>query len=151
MKHGFLCQVIVLALIVLVQWLPTLDAETQQAYVKILGQMPVFVIGSLLAFICSQSWDILMFHKIRDWFNANPKMRWALNNGSTMTSQIIDEMIWCVVCYGFGLGYLWSPEGRIMLVGLTIGYYLFKLALALLDTPFFYIYTKKNTKIICVA
>lgn len=145
-KRGFICQLIVLGVIVLVQWLPTADAETQQAYEKILGQMPVFVIGSLLAFVCSQSWDIWMFHKIRNKFNANPTMRWVWNNGSTMTSQLIDEVIWCLVCYGLGLGYLWTPEGRIMLVGLTIGDYLFKFCLALLDTPFFYLLTNKKAR-----
>lgn len=47
------------------------------------------------------------------------------------------------ISFGLGLGWLWSPQGRADLVGIMIGQYLLKACLALLDTPFFYFFTRK--------
>lgn len=43
---------------------------------------------------------------------------------------------------GFGLGWVHTHEGRMQLIGIIIGQYLLKACLALLDTPFFYFFTR---------
>ena len=143
-KYGFIGQIFAITLIVLTQFTPTLDADMQAAYVKLLGQSPMFVLGSLCAYSCSQTWDVWIFHKVRNHFDAKPSMRWIWNNLSTGTSQVIDTVIYALVSFGIGMGWLWHKETLVMLVGIIIGQYLLKLCLAILDTPFFYYFTRKK-------
>lgn len=144
---GFIGQVFAIALIILTQYTPTSDQEMQAAYVKLLGQAPMFTLGSLSAYWASQSWDVFVFHKLRDKFNAKPSLRWIWNNLSTATSQIIDTCIYALISFGLGLGLLWAPGGVKTLFGLIAGQYLLKLCLAILDTPFFYLFTRGADKI----
>lgn len=143
-KYGFIGQVFAITLIVLTQFTPTNDAHMQQAYVKLLGQSPMFTLGSLCAYSCSQSWDVWVFHKIREHFNAKPSLRWIWNNISTATSQIIDTAIYAMVAFGIGMGWILDSQKIIPLIGIIIGQYLLKLCLAILDTPFFYYFTKRK-------
>ena len=116
------------------------------AYQTLLGQNWIFVIGSLSAYLVSQSWDVAVFHAIRDRYIAKHGStkggRWLWNNGSTITSQIWDTVIYAVISFGFGLGWVHTHEGRMQLIGIIIGQYLLKACLALLDTPFFYFFTR---------
>ena len=108
-----------------------------------LSSLGWFTAGSLVAYICSQTWDVFVFHKIKDWAKKRfgeekyNKQRWLWNNGSTMTSQIIDTVIFISIGFGIGL----KMRGA-ELVGLMIGQYLIKFCLALLDTPIFYLFTR---------
>lgn len=108
-----------------------------------LSSLGWFTAGSLVAYICSQTWDVFVFHKIKDWAKKRfgeekyNKQRWLWNNGSTMTSQIIDTAIFISIGFGIGL----KMRGA-ELVGLMIGQYLIKFCLALLDTPIFYLFTR---------
>jgi len=85
-------------------------------------------------------------HAIRDRYIAKHGStkggRWLWNNGSTITSQIWDTVIYAVISFGFGLGWVHTHEGRMQLIGIIIGQYLLKACLALLDTPFFYFFTR---------
>lgn len=141
---GFIGQVFAIALIVLTQYTPTNDASMQAAYVKLLGQAPMFTLGSLCAYWASQSWDVFVFHKIRDRYKGKQSMRWLWNNASTATSQIIDTAIYAAISFGLGLGWFFHEGGFKMFLSIFIGQYLLKLCLALLDTPIFYIFTKRK-------
>lgn len=143
-KYGFMGQLFAIALIVVTQHTPTNDTEMQNAYVRLLGQSPMFVLGSLCAYACSQTWDVWIFHKIRNKFNGKSSMRWLWNNASTSTSQIIDTIIYALVAFGIGMGWLFEGDKLTTLVGIVIGQYILKLCLALLDTPFFYLLTNKK-------
>lgn len=142
--YGMICQIIATLLIVLTQYLPATDLEVQAAYEKLLGQNIVFVIGSLVAYLCSQTWDVWIFHKIRNKFDGNPKYRWIWNNTSTMTSQIIDTVIFIGISFGLGFGWLFDSTMYSTLFGMMIGQYLVKFVLAAIDTPFFYLLTRKR-------
>lgn len=146
-KYGFIGQLFAIALIVVTQYTPTYDEEMQAAYVKLLGQSPMFVLGSLCAYACSQTWDVWIFHKIRNRLQAKASLRWIWNNISTATSQVIDTVIYAIVAFGIGLGWLFDGEKLIMLLGIMIGQYLLKLCLAIIDTPFFYYFTRKDKSI----
>ena len=69
-RWGFIGQVLATLLIILTQYLPAADPEAQAAYDRLLGQNWIFVIGSMVAYFASQSWDVFFFHKIRDKFIA---------------------------------------------------------------------------------
>lgn len=142
--RGFIGQLFALALIILTQYTPTDNATMQQAYETLLGQTPFFVAGSLCAYLASQTWDVYIFHKIRSHFDGKSSLRWIWNNASTITSQIIDTAIYCMVSFGFGLKMFWTDGGIGILAGLFAGQYLLKLGLAVLDTPFFYLLTRKQ-------
>lgn len=56
--------------------------------------------------------------------------------------EIWGKVIYAVISFGFGLGWVHTHEGRMQLIGIIIGQYLLKACLALLDTPFFYFFTR---------
>ncbi len=141
---GFLGQLLATVLIVLTQYIPAADPEMQAAYESLLGQNYIFVIGSMAAYLCSQMWDVWVFHKIRDKFAGNPKRRWIWNNASTMTSQIIDTALFIGISFGLGFGWLFDSAMWPTLLAMMIGQYVFKFILALLDTPFFYLLTRRG-------
>jgi len=140
---GFISQIISTGLIFLTPvifkpWFIGSDTYTT------LNSLGWFTFGSLVAYLCSQTWDVFIFHKIKDWAKAKigeekyNRQRWLWNNGSTMTSQIIDTIIFIGIGFGIGLKMAGTE-----LVGLMIGQYCVKFCLALLDTPIFYFLTRK--------
>lgn len=141
--RGFAAQLFAITLIVLTQYTPTNDKVIQNAYEVLLGQSPYFVAGSLCAYLTSQTWDVAMFHKVRGYFNAESSKRWIWNNFSTITSQMIDTMIYTFVSFGIGLGWIWDSSMYSSMLSIMVGQYLLKVCLAIIDTPFFYYFTKK--------
>ena len=150
---GFACQVLASVLILIAQALPAADAGMQVSFDMLLGQNWVFVVASLTAYLCSQSWDVYVFHRLRNHFlagevNAGSELprsgkRWIWNNASTMTSQIIDTVIFIGIAFGLGFGWLFDSAMWGTLGGMMVGQYLCKFVLALIDTPFFYLLTRK--------
>lgn len=146
-KYGFFGQIFATVCIFLTGLCHAIDPDMNNAYFTLLGQNWVFVIGSLSGYYVSQTWDVFLFHKIKGKYierhgEYTGRGRWLWNNGSTITSQIWDTVIYAVISFGFGSGMLFSPEGRKTLLGLIIGQYTLKACLALLDTPFFYFFTR---------
>lgn len=149
-RWGFVGQIVATLLIIMTQYLPTSDVEAQAAYEKLLGQNWVFVIGSMVAYFASQSWDVFIFHKIRDKYvkkHGDTKGgRWIWNNASTMTSQIIDTVLFIGIAFGLGFGWFFDSNMWIPLLGIMIGQYGLKFLLAIIDTPIFYLLTRKHKK-----
>lgn len=147
-RWGFIGQILATLLIIFTQYLPATNSEMQTAYNMLLGQNYIFVIGSLVAYYISQSWDVWVFHKIRDKFiekhGTTKGGRWIWNNVSTMTSQILDTVIFVGISFGIGFGWLFNSEMRPALWSMMIGQYLLKFLLAALDTPVFYLLTRKR-------
>lgn len=133
-KIGFVCQLFSLLLIGLAILLPVASfADNQTEFTAILGQSFRCVLASLIAYICSQSWDVFVFHKLKD--KTGNSKKWLRNNLSTMTSQIIDTAIFITIAF-------WGSVPNIFTM--IFSQYLVKLVYALLDTPFFYILTRKR-------
>jgi hypothetical protein len=146
-KYGFIGQTFATGCIMITGLFPATDAGMDEAYQTLLGQNWVFVLGSLSAYMVSQTWDVFIFHAIRGRFcnSANfARKRWIWNNASTITSQALDTVIYATIAFGFGMGWITTTAGRMQLVGMMIGQYLLKACLALLDTPFFYLFTRKG-------
>lgn len=144
---GFGCQILATCLILVGQVLPAADSSMQGAYDMLLGQNAVFVLASMTAYLLSQSWDVFIFHRIRNRVLTNGgsvRSRWIWNNASTMTSQVIDTVVFIGIAFGFGFGWLFDPAMLPQLGAMMVGQYLCKLVLAALDTPIFYLLTRKH-------
>lgn len=128
-KLGFICQLISLILIGLAIVLPVAPfADNQAEFKGIMAQSFRVVAASLVAYYCSQSWDVWVFHKIREKGTGN---KWLRNNLSTMTSQIIDTAIFITIAFIGTVPNIWVMIGS---------QYLIKCIYALLDTvPFYYL------------
>jgi len=86
-------------------------------------------LGSITAFMISQTLDVSIFHYIKQ---KAEKLWWLRNNLSTIISQAFDTIIFFTVAFAFVL-----PAGAI--VKMILGDYTVKIVMALLDTPFFYL------------
>lgn len=145
-RIGFIAQILCSGLIALtpIIFKPWFVGSDTYATLNSLGW---FTVGSLIAYCASQSWDVFIFHKIKDWAKDKfgeekyNRHRHLWNNGSTMTSQIIDTVIFIGIGFGIGLKMPWNE-----LIGLMIGQYCIKFCLALLDTPIFYFFTRNTIK-----
>lgn len=147
-KLGFICQILATLVIIIARYLPAVDADMQNSYVMLMGQNWVFVIASLTAFLISQSWDVFVFHRIRDWYiekyGSRKGGRWIWNNGSTIGSQLLDSIIYVLIAFGIGFGWLLDNNMYGTLRSMIIGQFVVKAILALIDTPIFYICTNRE-------
>jgi len=145
---GFGCQILATLMIVIAEALPAADPAMQSAYTMLLGQNWVFVVASMTAYLMSQSWDVFVFHAIRNRMlsreGGSVASRWVWNNASTMTSQIIDTVVFIGIAFGLGFGWLFDAAMLPQLGAMMVGQYLCKLVLAALDTPFFYLLTRRE-------
>ena len=145
-RYGFICQTAAMIIITLAAYLPTDNAEMQNAYTTLLGQNWVFVLGSLVAYLASQYLDVTIFHKVRDRYikkhGCTKGGRWIWNNASTMTSQLVDTVIFTVIAFGFGFGWIFNNVPA--LINMIVGQYFVKFLIAALDTPFFYLFTRNR-------
>jgi uncharacterized integral membrane protein (TIGR00697 family) len=108
-------------------------------FAAVLGASTNIVIASLAAYLVSQNWDVLVFHRLRELTDGDHL--WLRNVGSTATSQLLDTAIFvglgfAVVPALLGTG---DPLKPAILATLFVGQYLLKLAIAVLDTPFVYL------------
>lgn len=138
-KYGFIGQVLATLIVIATTYTPYIDAGMQAAYVKLLGQNWVFVLGSLSAYLVSQYLDVHIFHKLKSKSN---KHKWLRNNASTMLSQFVDTAVFITIAFGLGFG--WAFDNQIALLNMLIGQYVVKLFIAILDTPFFYYFTRER-------
>jgi uncharacterized integral membrane protein (TIGR00697 family) len=108
----------------------------------VLLQSTNIVAGSLLAYLVSQNWDVVVFHRIREATGRG--MLWLRNIGSTATSQLLDTVIFVGVAFYVLPEVGLNPQLGLPLSGiaaLMVGQYLLKLVVALVDTPFVYLVT----------
>lgn len=131
---AFVMNLVFLVLVWLAIWAPIAEFSDvgQQAFTETLGATTGIVAGSLLAYIVSQNWDVIVFHRIRAYTGG--RYLWIRNIVSTATSQLIDTVIFITVAFLLFQGFEVSD-----VVTLIVGQYLFKLALVGLDTPFVYL------------
>ncbi len=104
--------------------------EVHNAISTLAFYSPAFVIGSLTAYLVSQSFDVWFFNWLKQ--KTNGKKLWLRNNLSTITSQLIDTMIYQVT-WVIATGMDWSTAFMLALTK-----YVFKVTIALIDTLFIY-------------
>ena len=136
---GFALNFVVLLLVFSTLRAPGADAEFAATFEAALAPSVNIVLGSLLAYLVSQNWDVIVFHKIREYTGRS--QLWLRNIASTASSQAIDTVIFIGIAFYLaptllGVG---SALPTNALIGLIAGQYLLKLLIALLDTPVVYL------------
>ena len=131
---GFVANVaVMITLLISIQFKPSditgSALEVHNAISTLAGYSPIFVIGSLTAYLISQTFDVWFFHKIRS-YTGESKL-WLRNNLSTITSQLIDTMIY---------QFTWVMAGMDLKTAFLIAVtkYIFKVFIAGIDTIFIY-------------
>lgn len=132
-KKGFVVQLFALLLLCIAIVLPPADfmKEFQMQFSAVLSNSARFVIASLCAYSISQHCDVTLFHGLKKRFEG--RYKWLRNNASTMTSQFVDTAIFITIAF-----YGTVPDLFLMIVS----QYVVKCIMALLDTPFFYFFTR---------
>lgn len=136
-RMGFAVSIIVLTMLSLaLLYLPSTRPETAEfsrnihnSFATIVNFTPRFVFGSLLAYYISQSFDVWAFHKIKAI--TGERWLWLRNNGSTLSSQVIDTTIYSLVAW-------WGVVDLGTALALGAAKYVFKIAIAIIDTAFIY-------------
>ena len=112
-------------------WSPVGDAMFHQVF----GLNWIAVTASMMAYLGAQFLDIRLFHFWRRVTGG--RHLWLRNNASTICSQVVDTFMVLVLLAALGSGTVtWERLPRLFWNGA-----LFKMGMALLDTPLFYIAT----------
>lgn len=98
--------------------------------------------ASMLAYLTAQFVDVSVFHALKKLTKG--KMLWLRNNGSTLTSQMVDSVAVVLITYFYAKA-ITIPEDETVtgfLIILILSNYVFKMTAALVDTLPFYIGVK---------
>ncbi len=109
---------------------PSADDFAQPHLAALFGFMPRIALGSLCAYLVSQMHDVWAFHYLKE--KTGGKHLWLRNNLSTMFSQLLDSVVFCLIAF-------WGLFPTSVLVEIVVSTYLVKLLVAALDTPFIYL------------
>lgn len=110
---------------------PSASDIGQAALSQIFGLMPRIALGSLIAYLCSNTHDIWAFEF---WKKRKPGKRtlWIRNNFSTMVSQAIDTVIFTLIAFV-------GVYPKDVVISIMISTYVLKWVVAVCDTPFMYL------------
>ena len=103
---------------------------------QILTPMYRIIAGSMVSFFVSNMLDTYTYQWLKNKF---PKQLWIRNNGSTMTSQLVDRLLFATIAL---LGTMPFDAW----VQVVISTYILKIIIAIIDTPFLYLVAKKPVK-----
>jgi len=109
--------------------------EMQTAYESVFTLPGFLISASMLAYLVSQLIDVRIFHFLKNLTNG--KKLWLRNNISTICSQLVDTIIVNTIFLYLGLNLEWS-----IIIEIIIASYIFKVLIAMLDTPLVYIGAK---------
>jgi len=101
---------------------------------SIFSLLPRLAIASLIAYLISQFHDVWLYEKIREFF-PEKKFIWLRNNGSTMLSQLIDNVVFTTIAF-YGV---YPLE---VMFNIFLSTYIIKFIVAICDTPFIYLADK---------
>jgi len=94
----------------------------------IFGFLPRLVLGSLVAYMVSQHWDIWVFHSLKEKMKG--KKLWLRNNVSTISSQLIDSVLFVFIAF-YGI----IPN----ILQFVLVIWVMKVFIAVIDTPIIYL------------
>lgn len=109
---------------------PTPDDFAQPHLEAIFGFLPRVALGSMIAYLVSQFHDVWAFHAIRE--KTGERYLWLRNNASTLVSQLLDSVIFCLIAF-------WGVFPGDVLLEIVATTYLMKVIVAVMDTPFIYL------------
>ena len=109
--------------------------NTQNNLLGIFMPFPIFFFASMIAYLFSQYFDVWFFEKISQ--HTNKKFLWLRNNISTMTSSLIDNIIFSMFAW-----VIFNPDPldfNTVLFTFILGTYFLRIVIAIFDTPFIYL------------
>lgn len=112
-------------------YIPSSNDFAHDAMKTLFSLTPRICLASLCAYLVSNTLDVFLYKKIRD-FLPSDKFLWVRNNGATMTSQLVDTVLFTFMAF-FGVFNL------SVVLELCLTTYLLKILIAFCDTPFLYI------------
>ena len=117
----------------LILWFaPNANDYINESLKVVFGLVPRITIASLAGFVLSQNLDVFLYHLIWSKTGNSKAKLWLRNNGSTLTSQAIDTVIFVFIAF-------WGVYPANVFFSILITTYVFKAIVALLDTPFMYL------------
>ena len=117
-------------------YIPSSNDFAQGAMQTIFALTPRICLGSMLAYLVSNTMDVFLYKKIRDILPSD-KFLWLRNNTATMTSQLVDTILFTFIAF-FGV----FPLSIVLKLCFTT--YVLKLIIAVCDTPFLYLAKRIN-------
>ncbi len=131
---GIIASVFSMGLILIANYLPAIDNSTvsDEVFNQVFALSPIGVLASMIAYLFAQYVDIAVYHFWKRLTKG--KMLWLRNNFSTFSSQIIDTTAVVGLLCIFGV-LPWSS-----FMGLVISGVIFKVLVAITDTPFLYLF-----------
>ena len=127
-----------LAFVLLIVWVTTHLPFAERSWVTPSQFDPVFkasvrmMIASLVAYFIATMNDVLLFQWLKQ--KTQGRLLWLRNNVSTIVSEGVDTLIFMFLAF-----YMVTPKHTALYVlGLAIPYYLLKVVVAVLHTPFCY-------------
>lgn len=122
--------------------LPAMD-DPSRVFFQIRRWTVSATVASMIAYLTAQFVDVHIFHLIRK--RTRGKMLWLRNNGSTLTSQMVDSIAVITVTWLTARNAIQIAPGDTVIHGLLIlvlSNYVFKMISALVDTIPFYLGTR---------
>ena len=141
---GFISSIFIMAIVSLADYLPATDWSPvgDETFHTVFGLFGPAIIASMAAYITAQFVDIRVFHFWKKL--TKNKHLWLRNNGSTIFSQLVDTSSVLFLLCSFGI-IGWERYYSLLANG-----FLFKVLVAFLDTPLFYLcswYLRKSFKL----
>lgn len=103
-----------------------------KTFSSVFSLSPIAVLASMMAYLLAQLFDIRIYHFWKRLTNG--KHLWLRNNFSTFLSQILDTSAVLILLCSFGV-LSWN-----LFYGLLVSGVVFKMLVALIDTPFLYLF-----------
>ncbi len=132
---GFLSSVFILGVVTLANFVPATDWSPidNQTFSKVFGLFGPAVFASMTAYLSAQLIDVRIFHFWKKL--TNNRHLWLRNNGSTIFSQLVDTFAVLFLLCSLGT-IAWDKFSILFFNG-----FLFKVLVAFIDTPLFYIFS----------
>ncbi len=133
---GFLVSLYILVVLRLGSWVPAVGTEVRTAdevqalYDGVFGQSSRAIIASMIAYLVAQLMDVCIFHFWKRLTGG--RHLWLRNNGSTMVSQLLDSVLVVTILF-------WGQLPGATILQIIVASYVFKILIAAMDTPFFYL------------
>jgi uncharacterized integral membrane protein (TIGR00697 family) len=131
---GIFASLFSMSIILVADLVPAIPSSPvdDKVFSSVFALSPIAVLASMLAYLCAQYVDIAIYHFWKKLTNG--KFLWLRNNFSTFTSQFIDTfLVVALLCIFKVLP--WN-----LFYGLVVSGFLFKILIALIDTPFLYFF-----------
>jgi uncharacterized integral membrane protein (TIGR00697 family) len=131
---GIFASVFSMGIVLVANYVPALDNSpiNNTIFNQVFALSPIAVLASMIAYLMAQFVDIKVYHF---WKNKTEgRMLWLRNNFSTFSSQFIDTFLVIGLLCLFGI-LDWK-----LFWGLVLSGFLFKILVALFDTPFLYFF-----------